>query len=48
MKKTWNGEFLHGLEELAEKDQCAITGGESIWFWIGYGAGRLYSLLGGS
>jgi hypothetical protein len=48
MKKTWNGEFLPGLEELAEKDECAITGGESVWFWIGYGAGWISNLVTGS
>jgi hypothetical protein len=48
MKKSWNGEFLPGLEELAEKDECAITGGESVWFWIGYGAGWISNLVTGS
>ncbi|HEY4965109.1 MAG TPA: hypothetical protein VII28_01870 [Puia sp.] len=46
MKKTWNGEFLHGLEELAEKDECIIEGGESLAFWAGYAVGwvsRLFS-----
>jgi hypothetical protein len=48
MKKTWNGEFLQGLEELAEKDECTISGGESLWFWIGYGVGRVSNLFTGS
>lgn len=45
MKKTWNGEFLQGLEELAEGDEYAITGGESIWFWAGYAVGWVSNLV---
>ena len=45
MKKSWNGEFLPGLEELAEKDECAITGGESLWFWAGYAVGWVSNLV---
>jgi hypothetical protein len=39
MKKTWNGEFLQGLEELSKEERSAIMGGESLWYWIGYGVG---------
>lgn len=39
MKNSWNGEFLPGMEELAEKESFDITGGESIWFWAGYAVG---------
>lgn len=39
MKKSWNGEFLPGMKELTEKEECAITGGESIWYWAGYAVG---------
>jgi hypothetical protein len=40
MKKEWKGEFLHGMEELSLEESAAINGGESLWYWIGYGLGR--------
>jgi hypothetical protein len=46
MKKLWNGEFLPGMEELAEKEECVITGGESIWFWAGYAVGWVARTVG--
>jgi len=39
MKKTWNGEYLQGLEVLTEREECTIEGGESIWYWMGYAVG---------
>jgi hypothetical protein len=45
MKKSWNGEFLQGLEELAEKETCVIIGGESLWFWAGYAVGWVSKLV---
>jgi hypothetical protein len=39
MKKNQNEEFLCGLEELPREEAVAITGGESLWYWIGYGIG---------
>ncbi len=46
MKKSWNGEFFPGLEELAEKEECAITGGQSLWYWAGYAVGWISNLVG--
>jgi hypothetical protein len=45
MKKKWNGKFLQGLEELAEKEACVISGGESLWFWAGYAVGWVSKLF---
>ena len=39
MKTVWNGEFLLGMEELSVEEECAIAGGESLWFWVGYAVG---------
>ena len=39
MKTGWNGELPQGLEQLPLKDESTIVGGESLWYWIGYGAG---------
>jgi hypothetical protein len=39
MKKVSNGEFISGLEELSLKEAKSITGGESLWYWLGYGVG---------
>jgi hypothetical protein len=39
MKKTWNGELLQGLEELPVEKEAAIMGGETLWYWVCYGAG---------
>ena len=41
MKMKWNGETPQGLQELTSAEARAIVGGESLWFWIGYGLGRL-------
>jgi|GEM_PF-500392 hypothetical protein len=39
MKKNRKEEFLCGLEELPMEEAVAITGGESLWYWISYGIG---------
>ena len=39
MKTTWNAEFLEGLNELSSEDEAAITGGESLWFWVSWATG---------
>jgi hypothetical protein len=41
MKTKWNGELLQGLEELQPADAKEIVGGETLWYWIGYGVGLL-------
>jgi hypothetical protein len=50
MKKVWNEEFLQGLEELSWEESAGIAGGESLWYWVGYGLGsvtRFISQLSG-
>jgi hypothetical protein len=37
MKTTWKTEFLQGLKELSREEEAAITGGESLWYWIMWG-----------
>ena len=39
MKSQWNGELLQGMQELPMETAATIVGGESIFFWIGYGLG---------
>jgi hypothetical protein len=39
MKSKWNGEMLHGMQELPMETSISIIAGESLWFWIGYGIG---------
>jgi hypothetical protein len=33
------GKFISGLEELSLEEAKSITGGESLWYWLGYGVG---------
>jgi hypothetical protein len=39
MKKRWNGELMQGMQELPMETSVSIVGGESLFFWIGYGLG---------
>jgi len=39
MKTRWNGELLRGLEELDLKEKISLTGGETLWYWIGWAVG---------
>ena len=39
MKKKSSAEFLQGLEELSMEETMGIIGGESLWYWVGYGLG---------
>ncbi len=41
MKTEWNNEIFQGFEELSVNEGTAITGGETLWYWIGYGVGAL-------
>jgi hypothetical protein len=41
MKSKWNGELLQGMQELSMETSESIVGGESIFFWIGYGIGTV-------
>lgn len=41
MKKNWDGQFQSGLQELSKEETVAIVGGESLWFWVGYGVGLM-------
>lgn len=45
MKKVWNEEFIQGLEELSCEESARIIGGESLWYWIGYGIGTVSRLI---
>lgn len=45
MKNSWNGEFMQGMQELPEEEASKITGGESIWYWIGYAAGSVVNMF---
>ncbi len=38
--KGINKDFLPGLEELSVDETEEIVGGESLWYWVGYGVGR--------
>ena len=39
--QNWNGVFLQGMQEMTKEESVTITGGESIWYWIGYGLGSI-------
>jgi len=41
MKTGWNGEALHGMQDLPEEEARKVCGGESLWYWISYGVGDL-------
>ena len=45
MKTTWNEESFYGMRELSTEEMTRIVGGESIWFWIGYGIGSAVRLI---
>ena len=45
MKKMWNGEFLQGMEELAETEERAIVGGGILSYWVGYAVGWVSGLF---
>jgi hypothetical protein len=45
MEKVWNKEFLRGLEELSVEETNGIIGGESLWYWVGYGIGSVGHFL---
>jgi len=45
MNLKWNGEFLHGMEELSETEQHTIAGGDSLLFWVGYVVGTVGNWL---
>jgi hypothetical protein len=45
MKTTWNGEFLQGMKGLTSEEENAVSGGESLWYWVGYGAGLVVYML---
>jgi hypothetical protein len=45
MNLKWNGEFLHGMEELSEAEQHTVAGGESLMFWVGYVVGTVGNWL---
>jgi hypothetical protein len=36
-----NSEIFPGFEELSVNEGAAIVGGESLWYWVGYGVGAL-------
>ena len=36
MKKTWNGVLLPEMKELSTQECAEITGGQTVWFWLGY------------
>ncbi len=40
MKNNW------GLEPLSEKEMLEINGGESLWYWAGYGIGSVGRFFG--
>jgi hypothetical protein len=42
MKKTWNAELLHGMQNLSEEECTEIVGGESLWYWVGLAAGGIF------
>jgi len=41
MKTAGNNEIFQGFEELSVNEGTAIVGGETLWYWIGYGVGTL-------
>jgi len=40
MKRGWNGEPLHGMQDLPADEVQRVNGGESLWYWISYGVGE--------
>lgn len=45
MKTTWNGEAFDRLQDLSTAEMTRIAGGESLWYWIGYGIGSAVRLI---
>jgi hypothetical protein len=45
MKTCWNGELPQGVEVLSMKDESSVVGGESLWFWVGFGAGLAVNMF---
>jgi len=43
--QNWNVVFLQGMEEMTKEESVTITGGESIWYWIGYGLGSISATI---
>lgn len=45
MRSGWNGELPQGMQELSMEVSDSIVGGESIFFWIGYGLGTAVNAI---
>jgi hypothetical protein len=45
MKTRWNGEFLQGLRALTAEEGAAVSGGESLWYWVSWAAGMTVYML---
>jgi hypothetical protein len=43
MKKMWNGELPEGMVELRKEECQRISGGYSLWYYIGYAVGSLFA-----
>ena len=43
--KRMKEDFLLGLEELSMDETEEIAGGESLWYWMAYGAGRAANFI---
>jgi hypothetical protein len=41
MKTAWNNENFQEFEELTVNEGTAIVGGETLWYWVGFGVGAL-------
>jgi hypothetical protein len=41
MRTTWSEDSLTGWRELSTEEMSGIAGGESLWYWIGYGVGTV-------
>jgi hypothetical protein len=45
MKKIKHENFLSRVQVLSAEEATAIIGGESLWYWIGYGIGYVTHVI---
>ncbi len=45
MKEVCNEDFLQGWQELSAEESAGITGGESLWYWVGFGLGTVVRFI---
>ena len=46
MKNQLNEELFAGMEAMPMNESLEVMGGESAWYWIGYGIGQVGRFVG--